>query len=70
MEKINLPITGICSFGSILSAQSWTALDADVAIVGVPYDLVLAICQHTFRTKAYQRSIGTVRAWPNRVLRP
>jgi agmatinase len=39
MEKINLPITGICSFGKYPICTELDSLDADVAIVGVPYDL-------------------------------
>lgn len=39
MEKLNLPITGICSFGKYPICTDLDALDADIAVLGVPYDL-------------------------------
>ncbi len=39
MEKLNLPITGICSFGKYPICTDFDALDADIAVLGVPYDL-------------------------------
>ena len=39
MEKLNLPITGICSFGKYPVCTDLDALDADIAVLGVPYDL-------------------------------
>lgn len=39
MEKLNLPITGICSFAKYPICTDLDELDADIAILGVPYDL-------------------------------
>lgn len=39
MEKLNLPITGICSFAKYPICTDLDALDADIAVLGVPYDL-------------------------------
>lgn len=39
MEKVNMPITGICSFAKYPICQNIDDLDADMAILGVPYDL-------------------------------
>lgn len=39
MEKLNLPITGICSFAKYPICTNLDQLDADIAILGVPYDL-------------------------------
>lgn len=38
MSKVNLPITGICSFAKYPIAQNLEHLDADFGILGVPYD--------------------------------
>ena len=38
-KKNNLPITGIASFGKYPICTDFTELDADFAILGVPYDL-------------------------------
>lgn len=39
MEKLNQPITGICSFAKYPICTNLEELDADIAILGVPYDL-------------------------------
>lgn len=39
MKKLNQPITGICSFAKYPICTDLDALDADIAILGVPYDL-------------------------------
>ncbi|HIU76957.1 MAG TPA: agmatinase [Candidatus Pelethocola excrementipullorum] len=39
MNSLNLPITGICSFGKYPICTDLNKLDADVGILGVPYDL-------------------------------
>lgn len=39
MNKVNLPITGICSFGRYPICTDLDELSADIAILGVPYDL-------------------------------
>lgn len=38
MENINLPITGICSFAKYPICTDLDTLDADIAVLGVPYD--------------------------------
>ncbi len=39
MGKLNLPITGICSFAKYPICTDLEELDADIAVLGVPYDL-------------------------------
>lgn len=39
MEALNLPITGICSFGKYPICTDLDTLSADIAVLGVPYDL-------------------------------
>lgn len=39
MERLDLPITGICSFAKYPIATSLENLDADMAVLGVPYDI-------------------------------
>jgi agmatinase len=39
MEKVNMPITGICSFAKYPICDDLEKLDADMAVLGVPYDL-------------------------------
>jgi len=36
--RLNLPFTGICTFGKSPIAADWAAIDADVAILGAPFD--------------------------------
>lgn len=38
MEHLNLPITGICSFGKYPICTDLSQLDADIAVLGVPVD--------------------------------
>ncbi|AOH48441.1 MAG: agmatinase [Centipeda sp. (in: firmicutes)] len=38
-DKVNLPITGIASFAKYPIHTDLTTLDADIAVIGVPYDL-------------------------------
>lgn len=38
-SKLNIPITGICSFGKYPICHDLGELDADIAVIGVPYDL-------------------------------
>ncbi|HWP51314.1 MAG TPA: agmatinase [Clostridia bacterium] len=38
MERLNLPITGICSFGRYPICTDLAQLDADIAVLGVPVD--------------------------------
>ena len=39
MKKLNQPITGICSFAKYPICTDLEELDADIAVLGVPYDL-------------------------------
>ena len=39
MERLDLPISGICSFGKYPICMDLDQLDADIAVLGVPYDL-------------------------------
>ena len=39
MKKLNLPITGVCSFAKYPICSDLDKLDADIAVLGVPYDL-------------------------------
>ncbi len=39
MTQAGLPITGICSFGKYPICQDLDALQADIAVLGVPYDV-------------------------------
>lgn len=41
MEQLNLPITGICSFGKYPICTDLNQLDADVAVLGVPVDFAV-----------------------------
>ncbi|MDH5453920.1 MAG: arginase family protein, partial [Paracoccaceae bacterium] len=37
--RLNLPFTGICTFGKRAYVEDWSAINADVAILGAPYDM-------------------------------
>jgi len=37
--RLNLPFVGHCTFGKRPPCLDWDALDADVAVLGVPYDM-------------------------------
>lgn len=36
--RLNLPFVGICSFGKYPISTDWDAIDADVAVLGAPFD--------------------------------
>ena len=36
--RLNLPFVGICSFGKYPIVTDWDAIDADVAVLGAPFD--------------------------------
>jgi agmatinase len=36
--RLNLPFVGICTFGKWLYVADWEAIDADIAILGAPFD--------------------------------
>lgn len=36
--RLNLPFVGICTFGKYPYIADWDAIDADVAVMGAPYD--------------------------------
>lgn len=38
MQRLNQPITGICSFAKYPICDDFDKLDADIAVLGVPYD--------------------------------
>ena len=37
--RLNLPFVGICTFGKFPYIQDWNEIDADVAVLGAPFDL-------------------------------
>jgi len=36
--RLDLPFVGICTFGKYPYVENWEAIDADVAVLGAPYD--------------------------------
>jgi agmatinase len=36
--RLNLPFVGLCTFGKYPYVENWDAIDADVAILGAPFD--------------------------------
>ena len=36
--RLNLPFVGICTFGKFPYIQDWNEIDADVAVLGAPFD--------------------------------
>ncbi|MBX2835478.1 MAG: agmatinase [Gammaproteobacteria bacterium] len=52
--RLNLPFVGICTFGKYPYVQDWTAIDADVAILGAPYDFG---CQYRSGARFGPRSV-------------
>ncbi|MGB3281235.1 MAG: agmatinase [Pseudorhodobacter sp.] len=36
--RLNLPFVGICTFGKYRYVEDWDAIDADVAVLGAPFD--------------------------------
>ena len=36
--RLNLPFVGISTFGKSPYVQDWDAIDADVAVLGAPFD--------------------------------
>ena len=39
--RLNLPFVGICTFGKYPYQPDWDQIDADVAILGAPFEPVL-----------------------------
>ncbi|QYX57420.1 agmatinase [Roseovarius sp. SCSIO 43702] len=37
-RRLNLPFVGICTFGKYPYVEDWDAIDADVAVMGAPFD--------------------------------
>lgn len=37
--RLNLPFVGICTFGKYPCQPDWDAIDADVAVMGAPFDM-------------------------------
>ena len=52
--RLNLPFVGICTFGKYPHAEDWDAIDADVAVMGAPYDFG---CQYRPGARFGPRSI-------------
>ncbi len=36
--RLNLPFVGLCTFGKYPHVENWDAIDADVAVLGAPFD--------------------------------
>ena len=36
--RLNLPFVGICTFGKFPYVENWDKINADVAILGAPFD--------------------------------
>ena len=52
--RLNLPFVGICTFGKFPYQGDWDAIDADIAVLGAPYDFG---CQFRPGTRFGPRSI-------------
>ena len=52
--RLNLPFVGICTFGKYPYVQDWDAIDAQVAVLGAPYDFG---CQYRSGARFGPRSI-------------
>ncbi len=37
--RLNLPFVGICTFGKYPYVSDWNTINADVAVLGAPFDL-------------------------------
>ena len=36
--RLNLPFVGICTFGKYPYVSDWDSIDADIAVLGAPFD--------------------------------
>lgn len=52
--RLNLPFVGICTFGKFPYVADWDKIDADVAVLGAPYDFG---CQYRTGARFGPRSI-------------
>ncbi len=52
--RLNLPFVGICTFGKYPYVQDWDTIDAEVAVLGAPYDFG---CQYRSGARFGPRSI-------------
>lgn len=52
--RLNLPFVGICTFGKYPYTQDWDKIDADVAVLGAPFDFG---CQYRSGARFGPRSI-------------
>lgn len=52
--RLNLPFVGICTFGKYPYTEDWDAIDAQVAVLGAPYDFG---CQYRSGSRFGPRSI-------------
>ncbi|NQV45402.1 MAG: arginase, partial [Rhodospirillales bacterium] len=37
--RLNLPFVGHCTFGKQPACLDWDAIDADIAVLGAPFDM-------------------------------
>ncbi|MES3714430.1 arginase family protein [Staphylococcus ureilyticus] len=58
-NEVNLPITGICSFAKYPICTNVRDLDADIAIMGVPYDTGVGFLSGTKMGPRRIREIST-----------
>ncbi|MFW5648960.1 MAG: arginase family protein, partial [Candidatus Alkaliphilus sp. MAG34] len=59
MKKLNLPITGICSCAKYPICNDLGKLDADIAVLGVPYDLGVGFLPGTRLAPRRIREVST-----------
>ncbi len=52
--RLNLPFVGICTFGKFPYVEDWSAIEADIAVLGAPYDFG---CQYRPGARFGPRSI-------------
>ncbi|MFK7893866.1 MAG: agmatinase [Granulosicoccus sp.] len=52
--RLNLPFVGICTFGKFPYVQDWDSIDAQVAVLGAPYDFG---CQYRSGARFGPRSV-------------
>ena len=69
--RLDLPFVGHCTFGKRPPCLDWDTLDADVAVLGVPYDMGTQYrAGARFGPRAHPRGLDAVLLRPWRRLRP
>ena len=69
--RLDLPFVGHCTFGKRAPCLDWDALDADVAVLGVPYDMGTQYrAGRALRPARHPRGLDAVLLRPWRRLRP